>query len=179
MGINFQLSINKGIKSMKRKIAISCRVALLSVIAFGQMSVLSQKVPQSVFGAWQDVMAIQPREQLDIRLMNGKGLKGTVDAVTDTEISVSHEGKIVGAERSDIKQVYRVTQKRSNRPVIFGAIIGAVVGIGGTAAVAATNGADGIRAGAAVLPVVGTLTGALVGLAFRNKTKKVLIFEQN
>lgn len=164
---------------MKRQIVVSGLVALLSIITFGWASVLAQNVPQSVFGAWQDVMAIQPGEKLEIKLKNGKGLKGTVDSVTDTGISASRDGKIVRAERSDIKQVYRVTQKRSNRPVILGAVIGAVVGIGGTAAVAATNDTDGVRAGAAVLPVVGALTGALVGLAFRNKTNKVLIFEQN
>lgn len=164
---------------MKRKIVVSSLVALLSLIAFGRASVRAQNVPQSVFGAWQDVVAVQPGEKIEIRLKNGKDLKGTVDAVTDTGISFSRDGKIVRAERSDIKQVYRVTQKRSNRPVILGAVVGAVVGIGGTAATAATNDADGISAGAAVLPVVGALTGALVGLAFRNKTKKVLIFEQN
>lgn len=163
---------------MRRKFAISCYAAVLSLIAFGQMSVVSQNTPQSVFGEWKDVMALQLGERIELRLKKGRNLKGTVDAVFNSGISVLHEGKLIMTDRGDVKRVYRVIQEKSNRPLLVGAAIGTVIGIGGTAAVAATNDAGGVRAGAVVLPAIGALTGGLVGLTFRNRTKKVLIFEQ-
>jgi hypothetical protein len=48
---------------------------------------------------------------------------------------------------------------------------------GGAAASAVTDDSEGVGAGAALLPLVGAGIGALVGLAFGGRQKRVLIYQ--
>lgn len=160
---------------MKRKFAIL--TILLSIIPLGRVPLLGQTV--SPPNSWENVKAIPRGERVEVKLKTGKDSRGTVDSISDSDILILSNGKVTTIARSEVRRLYRVVKKGNKNAVLLGAVVGGGIGAGGTAASAATNDGQGLSTGAALLPVVGALTGALIGFAFRRKATRTLVFEQN
>jgi len=164
---------------MKRRVMACSLFLILSTFIIWSPAVLAQAVTEPKFGTWEAVKGLQIGQELELRLKNGTTLKGTLNSVSDSEITFRRNSQTVTARRDEIRQIYTVVKKGSRKAVALGAIVGGAIGAGGTVAVAASNDTEGVGAKAALLPVVGALTGALVGWAFRSKTRRVLVFENN
>lgn len=135
----------------------------------------SQTTPAA--GAWDAVRAVASGTRLEVRLKSGKTVKGKLDSVSDTGLVLAGASGATNINREDVQRVYSIHGKSSAKPALIGAGIGAVIGVGGAAASAKSDDKEGVRAGAALLPLVGAAGGALIGLAFRRQQKRVLIYE--
>ena len=80
-----------------------------------------------------------------------------------------------------MRQIHRIVPKSAAKPTLIGAGTGAAIGTAGIAIAAAADesGGDDGEVAAAILGVgiLGAGIGALVGLAFGSRQKKVLIYE--
>jgi hypothetical protein len=130
---------------------------------------------------WAVVKTVPPGDELVVKLKNGKTIKGRLKVISDVHLTLARGQKSFDIDHQDVRQIHRIVPKSAARPALIGAGTGAAIGAGGIAiAVAAdeTGGDDG-EAAAAILGVaiIGAGIGALVGLAFGSKQKKVLIYE--
>lgn len=164
---------------MKNKSLSLFLITTLAVIGFGKPVVLAQDAGQTGFGTWDAVKAIPPGDKVEIKLKNGKTVKGEVASVSDTSISLGRGSKSVTTARDDVQRLSRIIKESSGKPALIGALVGAGIGAGGTA-IAATGG-SGTGDDAAVFVVLTSLAlagvGALVGSIFMNKKRSVLVYE--
>ena len=129
---------------------------------------------------WSSLRTVASGSKLEIKLKNGKSVKGKLSSVSDNALSLSVSNKPVDLNRQDVLSVYQVSGKSARKPTLIGLGVGAGAGavIG-----AAGNDSDGffISRGqlAAGLGVLGAGAGALVGFAIgkSRKKKRVLIYE--
>lgn len=138
---------------------------------------LAQDQTAPATGTWDAVKVIAHGEKLEARLKSGKTVKGTLVSISDAGLSLARGGDTISVNRNEVRQVYRVVAKSSATPILIGAGIGAAIGAGGTAVSAVTDDKEGVRPGAALLPLVGAGIGALVGLTFSRQQKRILIYE--
>jgi hypothetical protein len=161
--------------SMRTKVLVTCLA--LAFLAAQPPVALAQDQTAPTIGTWESVRAAAPGERLEVRLKSGKTVKGTFVSASDGGLNLQRGGNATSVNRDDVRQVYRVVAKSSATPALIGAAVGAAVGAGGTAASAVTDDSEGVGAGAALLPLVGAGIGALVGLAFGGRQKRVLIYQ--
>lgn len=132
---------------------------------------------QSSFSDWEKVRAIAKGHRLQVKLKGGKTIDGLLDAVSDAEIRIAVRNGYESPNRDSVKQVFLVLNKNFSKSIVIGTLSGAAIGIAGAVSIASTNDADGLPASAYTLPIIGAGIGALVGLIFRKKTRKQLVFE--
>lgn len=130
---------------------------------------------------WSVVKTVPPGDELVVKLKNGQTIKGRLRAISDIHLTLARDQRSFDIDRQDVRQIHRIVPKSAARPALIGAGTGAAIGAGGIAiAVAADeSGGDDGEAAAAILGValIGAGIGALVGLAFGSRQKKVLIYE--
>ena len=160
---------------MRTKVLVTC-LALAFLVAQPPVALAQDQTAPST-GTWENVRAAAPGERLEVKLKSGKTVKGTFVSASDGGLNLQRGGNDTSVNRDDVRQVYRVAAKSSSTPALIGAAVGAAVGAGGTAASAVTDDSEGVGAGAALLPLVGAGIGALVGLAFGGRQKRVLIYQ--
>ncbi len=157
---------------MKHKIAAS--IFILSIVTFGQSSLLAQASGQPKFGTWDAVKGIPYGEKVGINLKAGRTVKGEIASVSDSGITIGRDSSAVTAGRDEVRRVYRMIEKSPRKSVLIGALVGAAIGAGGTVNIARTG---EVTTDLALLPLVGAATGALLGLAFGSRDKRILIYE--
>jgi len=132
---------------------------------------------------WSRVTAIAAGSKLDVKLRNGKTVKGTLVSASDRGLSLTVKNSPVDLNRDEVRSVHEVLKKGS---AVKGALIGTGVGAGVGAAAGAISDAnndggfgEGLDAIAtAALTVVGAGAGALVGyFVGRSSNKRVLVYE--
>jgi hypothetical protein len=156
-------------------------LSLLLIASLVKPSLLPAQVPESTVGTWAGVKTVPVGDELEVKLKEGRTVKGRLTSSSDTTLTVTRKGKSVQIDRADVFRVYRVIPKSSAKATLIGAGVGAAVGlaaIGAAAAADDTGGSEGELAAAAVgIGIVGAGIGALVGLAFGKRTRRVLIYE--
>ncbi len=161
---------------MKYKIVAAGLIVILSMVAFGQPIVLAQEASPPWFGTWEAVKAIPPGDKVEIKLKNGRTVKGEVASVSDTAIIVGSGSKSVTTARDDVQQLFRIIKTSSRKPVLVGALVGAGAGV--VIGASLDDGRSKLSAPeVAVVGLVGAGLGFLVGRLFRNKKKLILIYE--
>ena len=131
---------------------------------------------------WSRVAALASGSNLSVKLKNGKTIKGTLNSVSDSTLSLTAKNAPVEIKREEVRTVHEVVKKGSATKA---ALIGTGVGAGAGAAAGAigdSNNDDGFEkldsAATAGLAVVGAGVGALVGyLIGRSGNKRVLVYE--
>jgi translation initiation factor IF-1 len=125
---------------------------------------------------WAAVMAVAPDEKLEVKLKNGKTVKGKLSGVTDTRLTLRRGSKTVDVNREDVSKVYKAGGKSGVSPTLIGAGVGAGVGAvaGGMVDHEAGETPQDIAFLALVGAGIGAVTGFLTGKARKNK---VLIYE--
>lgn len=116
-----------------------------------------------------------------VKLQSGQTIKGRLKVISDIHLTLARGKRSFDIDRQDVRQIHRVVPKSAAKPTLIGAGAGAAIGTAGLAIAAAaddTGGSEGELAAAFVgVAIIGAGIGALVGLAFGSREKKVLIYE--
>jgi hypothetical protein len=159
-----------------RTVALS--LAFLLLLTHPAIS-LAQGAPAP--NEWSVVKTVPPGDELVVKLKNRQTIKGRLRAISDVHLTLARGQKSFDIDRQDVRQIHRIVPKSAAKPALIGAGTGAAIGAGGIAiAVAADeSGGDDGEAAVAILgaAIIGAGIGALVGLAFGSRQKKVLIYE--
>ena len=130
---------------------------------------------------WSIVKTIPAGDELVVKLKNSRTRKGRLRIVSDTVLTLNGSKRNFDIERDEVQQIYRVVPKSAAKPTLMGAGIGAAIAGTGIAIAAAaddTGGTDGELAAAFIgISLLGAGAGALVGLIFGSRQKKVLIYQ--
>src|SRR5258705_5584037 len=135
---------------------------------------------QSTANEWSALKAVATGSKLEVKHKNGKTIKGTLSAVSDTALSLSVKNTPVELQRDDVFNVYQTFRKSATTATVIGLGVGAGAGAGiGAAGGSNDSGFEKIdHAATAGLAVVGAGVGALAGyLVGRGGAKRVLIYQ--
>jgi hypothetical protein len=158
---------------MKRKPLSLLLVAVFLVghtpLAFSQ---------QASSNNWAVVQQIRTSEDLLVKRMNGKQVKGEMIEATETTLTIDDDGKPLSIPRSDVRQVYVLEGKaKKGKWAWIGTGIGAGVGaaIGGAKYNDRVDDSEvWIGMGLLLGTGIGAATGVLVGASRR---KRVMVFD--
>lgn len=126
---------------------------------------------------WDNVSKIARGSKVIVQLETGKSLRGNIESVSDSEITVLAKNQREIALKADVIRVFLLTDRKSSKSIILGSAVGAAVGVAGVVAIDSTDDRSGVASEAYLLPAIGAGIGALVGSLFRRKTSKQLIYE--
>jgi hypothetical protein len=152
--------------------------SLLAVMLLNLPIAIAQQPTPS--GDWSAVQNLAPGEELVVNLKDGRGLKGKLISVTDTELSLTRNNKREAFSRDRIFQIYQRKRKaQKGKYAAIGAGIGAGAGLGIGLAKNSPPVDDG-----EIYPQLGTALGAGIGaiggfLFGDAKRKRVLIYQAN
>ncbi|HVF48042.1 MAG TPA: hypothetical protein VNA17_10785 [Pyrinomonadaceae bacterium] len=126
---------------------------------------------------WSNVMALSPGLEVSIEKTDRRTLRGVLQSVSDTAVTVSVNGRSDTVNRADVKKLYRTSKGSRGKAIAIGAAVGAGVGTGvGFGALGATGGSDDTGGVLAGFIAIGAGVGAALG-ALAGRTKKTLVFE--
>jgi hypothetical protein len=128
-------------------------------------------------GDWTIVELLKNGEKLSIELKNGKSIKGKLANVTDTGLSISEGKKTSSLSRDDVLRVYQVIGRTRGKSALRGAGIGGAIGTGGGLIIYLPARDDGLGVFVPILGAIGVGIGAVVGLAFSDGQRRVLIYQ--
>jgi hypothetical protein len=120
-----------------------------------------------------------PGSKLEVKLKDGKTVKGKLSGVSDTALTLSAKDKPVDLKREDVASVYQVSKKSATKATLIG--MGAGVGIGAVVGAVGDSQSTGFekidKAATAALTIIGAGAGALTGyLIGRSGHKRVLVY---
>jgi hypothetical protein len=151
-----------------KPISLLLALLLLSVnapVAFSQ---------QASSNDWAVVKQLRTSEDIIVKKMDGKQVKGEMIEATDTTLTIDRDGKPVSFPRADVRQVYVIEGKASKgKWALIGAGIGAAAGTGIGALKYDPNKDDYqvyIYMGTLIGTGVGAVSGLLFGQTKRNRT---------
>lgn len=149
---------------------------LVVVLLTQQTAVVAQTPSDPPADAWGEVQALQPGDELTVKLKDGRSLKGKLMSARDAGLTLK-DGKgdsVLG--RENISRVYRHVPKSRNKAMAVGAAVGGGLGVIGGAS---SDGAGDLgQPGAIVLAgAVYAGAGALIGWALGGGKKRVLIYQ--
>lgn len=132
---------------------------------------------QTATSGWSALKAVAAGSKLEVKLKDGKTVKGRLTGVSDAALSLNVNGKPTDIRPEEVQRVYRVGGTSAKTTALVGAGVGPVAG----AAVGA-SGDEGFGPSrgqmAAGLAVLGGGAGALFGWAVgRGLHKRVLFYE--
>ena len=156
------------------KIRILC-LLLVGAMVFAQSPVT---LAQGSTREWSTVQARAADERLIVKQKDGNTVEGKMIEASETNLTLSRDGKVVNIPRSNIQRIYHSTGKAAKgKWALIGAGIGAGTGTGIGAAKYSPNRDDSeiwIGMGLLLGAGSGAVTGALFGASRRKRT---LIYE--
>ena len=153
-------------------------LSLLLVVLF-----LSAHTPlafsqQASSNNWAVVQQIRTSEDLLVKKMNGKQVKGEMIEATETTLTIDDDGKPVNIPRTDVRQVYVIEGKAKKGKWAW---IGTGIGAGVGAAIGGAKYSDRVDdsevwvgMGLLLGTGIGAATGVLVGASRR---KRVMVYD--
>ncbi|HVF88093.1 MAG TPA: hypothetical protein VM866_10905 [Pyrinomonadaceae bacterium] len=165
---------------MKIKALTVC--ALLFVATTNPALLLAQGTPETRVGAWADVQKIPPGDELEVKLKNGRTVKGRVSTTTDTKLGLVRDGKTTDIDRAEVFRIKLVVAKSTAKSTLIGAGTGAGAGAAVAAILLAADEGDsgdgGVQAAVVTgFALIGTGIGALVGAGIGLRKRRVVIYE--
>lgn len=161
-----------------RSRTVALGLAFLILLTHPSIS-LAQGAPSP--NEWSILKAVPPGDQLVVKRKDGQTIKGRLKVISDVHLTLARGQKSFDIDRQDVRQIHRIVPKSAAKATLIGAGTGAAIGTAGIAIAAAADesGGDDGEVAAAILGValLGAGIGALVGLAFGSRQKKVLIYE--
>ena len=110
---------------------------------------------------WAAAQAIQADERLIVKQKDGRTIEGRMIEATDTNLTLTRNGKVVNIARADIQEIYHSRGKAAKGKW---AAIGTAAGAGAGAGLGAIK-YDPNKDDYEIYPVMGFLIGAGVGAA--------------
>jgi len=158
---------------MKRKPVTLVLVLLLlssqTPLIFGQ---------QASSNNWAVVQQIRASEDLVVRKMNGKQVKGEMIEATETTLTIDDDGKPVRIPRADVRQIYVIEGKAKKGKWAW---IGTGIGAGAGAAIGAAKYSDAVDDSFIYVPMgmlIGSGIGAVSGLVFgASKRQRDMVYD--
>lgn len=158
---------------MKRKVF---SILLAGLLLSAQSSLLFVQAQKSLHD-WSTVQSIGTDERLIVKQKDGKTIEGNMIEASETNLTLSRNGKVVNISRDSIQQIeHSRGRAQKGKWAALGAGIGAATG-GGIGALQASHASDdgGIYTVAGL--VIGAGAGALGGLAFgASRRQRELIY---
>ena len=156
------------------------RISITSILLVVVM-VIAQAPRASAQGStddWTSVKAVAVDERLIIKQKDGKKIEGRMIEASETNLTLSRNGKVVNIPRADIQQIYHSRGKAKKGKW---ALIGTGVGAGAGAGLGAIK-YDPNKDDYEIYPVMGFLigagVGALAGVAFgAGQRSRTLIYQ--
>jgi hypothetical protein len=149
---------------------LTCGLAFLLIFGHAPLA-FSQDASSN---DWAVVKRIRTSENLIVKKMDGKQVKGEMIEASDTTLTIDHDGKPVSIPRADVRHVYVIEGKASKgKWALIGAGIGAGAGTGLGALKYDPNKDDYvvyIYMGTLIGTGVGAVSGLLFGQTRRNRT---------
>ena len=132
---------------------------------------------QTAANDWSALKAVAAGSKLEVKLKDGKTVKGKLTGVSDEALSLTVGGKPTDLKAGDVLRVYRVGGSSAGKAALIGAAAGA-----GTGAAVGASGDEGFGPSngvfAAGFAVLGGGAGALIGYGIgRARRKRVLVYE--
>ena len=168
--------------NMKTKLAVVCLSLILSAQA---QLVLAQSTQLSSNQAWDLVKETALGEKLEVKLKDGRKVKGEKVLISDSELTLTlKKQQAVQFKRDDIRQVWRSMPPDTEKRSLYGSVgfgVGLVGGIALAAAVSRQNDpcydcrGRGIGMVAAVVGM--STVGALIGRKLGGGGKRMLIYQ--
>ena len=155
---------------------------LFGLLCYTPPPALSQTpAPGSAPDPWATVKAVPTGTELEVKLVDGKKLKGRLLDVSDAGLRLTRKDRLADVSRADVLKVYQV----SPVPGTFGRVVagaGAAVGAGaGIAAGLSVLHKPSFRGPSArfiLLPVAGAAAGGIGGhLIARRMRSRMLIYD--
>jgi small nuclear ribonucleoprotein (snRNP)-like protein len=163
----------------RKRLEISLALAVL--LALPPVT-LAQKAPAAI-NDWAGLKTVTAGSKLDVKLKNGKTVKGNLISVSDTALSLSDDNKPTDLNQADIQSVYLIRGQSVMKSTLIGA---AIVGGAGVALGAAGGNSDSggwgpgynAPAVAAALGVIGAGVGAAGGAVIgKIRRKRTIIYQ--
>ena len=139
-------------------------------------------------GMWAGVEKVPPGEKLTVKLKDGKKVKGTLSSVSDTGLTLARGNRTTDLERENVLQVYQWVEKRGERHIGVGAMIGAISGgILGFAMFAGDSGpfhdpmnetVGAMFLSTMVPAAIGATLGGLAGSSRGKRKRRALIYDE-
>lgn len=159
------------------------RLFVLFVLSATILSQLPTSYAQEATGVhdWTMMKSVPPGDELVVNLKNGSTIKGRVRGISGDTLTVVRDKRTRDISRLEVQRIERIIPKSAAKPTLIGAGAGAAIAVTGVVIAAAsddTGGSEGELAAATLgLALIGAGIGALVGLAFGSRQKKVVIYE--
>ncbi len=148
------------------------------VLLFSQSSfLLGQNVSQQQ--DWTAVQNLSTGIKLLVETKDGKRLKGNLNNVSATTLTLSRNQTSANFNRDDIRKIYQFSSGGSRaKSALIGTAVGAGVGAGAAAiALGSTGGSDDTTGILASGILIGAGIGAAIGFIAGKDSKRVLIYE--
>ena len=129
---------------------------------------------------WSQLNSVTSGTKLSVKLKDGKKMEGTLDAVSDTSLSLTVKNTRKEVKRDDVASVHQLSKKSATTATLVGLGVGAGAGAAvGLAGDASSDGFEKIdNAAAAGVTALGAGVGALAGFFIgRAGKKRVLLYE--
>ena len=133
---------------------------------------------QASSGDWSVVQQIKTNERLVVKKKDGKQVKGEMIEASDTALTIDRDGKPLGIPRTDVRQVYVISEKaKKGKWAGIGAGIGAGAGTG-IGAVKYSDDVDDSEVYVVIGLLIGAGAGAVGGMLFgQSKRNRVMVYE--
>ena len=156
-------------------------VAIAFLIFLTHPSMLLAQV-RPVGNDWSIISTVPAGDELVVKTKSGRTTKGRLKGVSDVLLTLNRSNRDFDIQRSEVQQIYRVVPKSAAKSTLIGAAVGAGIGGTGVAVAGAADDAGGTNGELAVaiigVSLIGAGVGALVGLVFGSRQKKVLIYDE-
>ena len=158
---------------MNRK-ALSLLLVVLFISSHTPLA-LSQ---QASSNNWTVVQQIRTSEDLVVKRINGKQVKGEMIEATETTLTIDDDGKPLSIPRTDVRQVYVIEGKAKKGKWAW---IGTGIGAGAGAAIGAAKYSDAVDDSFIYVPMgmlIGSGIGAVGGLVFgASRRQRVMVYD--
>jgi hypothetical protein len=127
---------------------------------------------------WAVVQQIRASEDLIVKKMDGKQIKGEMIEASETALTIDDDGKALSIPRADVRQVYVIEGKAKKGKWAW---IGTGIGAGAGAAIGAAKYSDAVDDSFIYVPMgmlIGSGIGAVGGLVFgASKRQRVMVYD--
>ena len=153
--------------------AISLIVAILLICSHAPLA-----FSQGSSNDWSVVRQIRTSEELVVKRMDGKQVKGEMIEATDTALTIDRDGKPLSIPRNEVRQVYVISGKASKgKWALIGAGVGAAAGTG-IGAIKYDSNKDDYGIYIYMGTIIGTGVGAVSGLLFgQTRRNRVMVYD--
>jgi hypothetical protein len=132
---------------------------------------------------WEKVKQVAANEELEVKLKNGRKVKGRLAGATDSELQISiKKRQPVPIKRDDVQKAWHLRPSNKTRKQAsagIGAITGFLIGLGVVVSRMEVQCGDctGEKAAMGMAIIGGLVGGALIGRQIGSRRRKVLIFQ--